>query len=126
MNIRWLWFDYVPEGIELTKEQRRWVRERTWSEVGRRWFVMLFIAVVVGTAIFLLNRSFAPESLFVAPPTILITFEISSWLFARPAVFRAIREAGVNVCPKCGYDLRGQSGDGCSECGWDTGDEALS
>ena len=47
----------------------------------------------------------------------------AGWVFARPEVFRALREVGVKVCPKCGYDLRGQSGDSCPECGWTASDD---
>ncbi len=127
MNIRWLWLNYVPDGISLTKEQRRFVTKRA-EEVVLRKIILLVCGMVVGmsTVFWLDSRHFA----FHGGTRLLLLFLVNvvcvyaiGWFFARPAVFRAIREARVNVCPKCGYDLRGQSEDRCSECGWEAGDE---
>ena len=38
-------------------------------------------------------------------------------LLMRRKVREAMRELGYEVCPGCGYDLRGGSS-GCPECGW--------
>ena len=38
-------------------------------------------------------------------------------LLMRRKVREAMRELGYNICPGCGYDLRGDSS-GCPECGW--------
>ncbi len=115
MNIRWLWLNYVPKGITLTKEQRSLVKTSVWKK-AHQYIGLAFVPVAIST-------------FFVDWPgfTILLSlygcFVAIGWVFARPTVFRAIRESGVNVCPKCGYDLRGQREQRwCPECGWDAGD----
>ncbi len=37
-------------------------------------------------------------------------------LVSRPG--RKLQHRSVGHCPKCGYDLRGDLDNGCSECGW--------
>ncbi len=128
MNIRWLWFDYVPEDISLTKAQRRRVNRRTWSAVRRKWFIVLIgglLCTLLATLLFLYStpRSLHYLSLFPLVLVIELGLVTAGWVFARPEVFRALREVGVKVCPKCGYDLRGQSGDSCPECGWTASDD---
>ena len=47
-------------------------------------------------------------------------------LFAPGIIRRTLREKRGR-CPTCGYNLRGEFGDGCSECGWNrTSQEPIS
>ncbi len=131
MNIRWLWFDYVPKGITLTKEQRRLVKKRTGKQ-AQRFLTLAIVPMFVGTFAIqwfdarYLKWAYPYLSGLATGVVIFASYAAIGWVFARPTVFRALREAFVNVCPKCGYDLRGQSEDRCPECGWDAGDEASS
>ena len=34
------------------------------------------------------------------------------------AIGRSLPQGDSHACPKCGYDLTGETGPGCSECGW--------
>ena len=118
MNIRWLWLDYVPKGITLTEEQRFLVRTSVWKN-WRQYTVLAIVPVAISTF-------FLDVPAFTIVLALYGCFVAGGWVFARPTVFRALREAFVNVCPKCGYDLRGQSEERCPECGWDAGDEGAS
>lgn len=118
MNIRWLWLDYVPKGITLTKDQRFLVRTSVWG----KWREFLVLGYVLG----MISTLFVDVPVFTILLALYGCYVAFGWVFARPTVFRALREAFVNVCPKCGYDLRGQSEDRCPECGWDAGDEGAS
>ena len=40
-----------------------------------------------------------------------------------PAARRA-RNTARGLCPECGYDLKGELGEGCPECGWNKGEGA--
>ena len=60
-------------------------------------------------------------SLMVFPAVILIGYLLVVWIWRR-GVARSLRgklvEAGVPVCLRCGYDLRGTTEPRCPECGW--------
>jgi hypothetical protein len=47
---------------------------------------------------------------------ILLTGVPTAWLFRRD--WKRGRIERAHLCPKCGYNLRGQLADGCPECGW--------
>ena len=125
MNIRWLWLDYVPNGVILSKEQRRLVSRRTWEQVRRP--LPLLLAMLLGGLMLVVlpfNAHIVVTGLLGALVP-LSCFAIVGWVFARPAVFRAVREAGVSICANCGYDLRGQVERRCPECRWEPGDEGI-
>jgi hypothetical protein len=46
-------------------------------------------------------------------------------LIPGPFVLRRMIRRRRRRCPKCGYDLRGQLGAGCPECGWNRQPEAI-
>ena len=127
MNIRWLWCDYVPNDITLTKSQRRLINERAWAEMrSGRALIFMLLVVVVGSIVavsmlhYILPASVHWLSGLTSGPLVLLNFHLSFWIFARPHVLRIVRDVGVNVCPDCGYDLIGQKGVtiSCPECGW--------
>lgn len=139
---RWLWFNHVPAGLDLTPEQearvRRLVRElgpgqRRFTPLSRRmlarmalplalvtvlftgWIVWLVVARPGGR--FLVIGNVAGIVLFNAALWVII-----AWSFNRavaPVVRRALNLAGVRVCESCGYIL-GESPrllERCPECG---------
>lgn len=49
---------------------------------------------------------------------------VGRWLIAEWRIVHAkliVRRTRRGRCPRCGYDLRGEFKDGCSECGWGRG-----
>ncbi len=51
----------------------------------------------------------------------LLWFGLLYWRFVRDEV-RRLAHRRQGRCPRCGYDLRGEFKEGCSECGWRRGD----
>jgi len=48
-----------------------------------------------------------------------VLYAIVLWmLLCGPFALRRLIRRKRGCCPKCGYDLRGELGGGCSECGW--------
>ena len=130
MNIRWLIFDYVPPGIDLTPQQRRGFRRKVKdADVRISWKTellgfMISLPLILVWIIFLyliaiaipLNGARFP--LIVAGIWVILT--ALRWRFARGATFAALREMGYDVCLSCGYWLRGLGDEvkRCPECGW--------
>ena len=145
MNLRWLWLDHVPPGIELTGAQRREVRHRSgrlraenpstmrkhgsliagvivWSIVEA---ILLLIVVLW---VFPMAQSLGPGwrlAVIIGLPLVIC---LPFWLmiamtFNRshsPFVRQALNDMGHPVCVQCGYALCGLGDDvkHCPECGW--------
>lgn len=141
---RWLWFNHVPAGLDLTAEQRaevsRRVREmgpgqRRFTPLSRRllknllpgmfallllfaaWLVWLVrgAAGVRGPWIPLLNIT----GILVFNGLIWI---VLAWSFNRavaPLVWKALNQIGIRVCEECGYivDYLPLDAQRCPECG---------
>jgi hypothetical protein len=109
---------------EAMREQRRALRTR-----GGRVRVALWIpAAVAGLAVmFWLSKMLGAQGGFLAELAVLIvmvvvmlaaSFGLWRSTYAH-AIYRSIREYGFDVCPLCGYWLRGLGEDvkHCPECG---------
>jgi len=136
----WIWPEYIHRDLPLTKQQRKAVHRdawRLWS--ANRWNIVLYvtlpafylltvffasdvggwIATSIGAPglIHKLFRAGAPFALFV------VCFVVGGAVLQRcrfaPCVYRATRRHGYDVCPNCGYWLKGlgESTDSCPECG---------
>jgi hypothetical protein len=145
MNIRWLWFDHFPRGLELSAAERTAAR-RLASQHRRqdpryrgatRKAVMLSIALILPLIfIFLawimwpfvigkvfrsqlgmiINNSLSPI-LFNGVLWLIITYV--SYRSSAPFVRRALCDLGRPVCIDCGYILTGLTAEhrNCPECG---------
>jgi len=141
---RWLWFNHVPAGLHLTKEQylevRRRVREmgpgqRRFTPMSKRMLVYLIPRLILASLIFAAwtpwwlvsvrpsGRSFvllnlAGIALFQVLLWVLIARSIN--LSIRPLVWRALNMIDVPVCESCGYILQHlprEATPNCPECG---------
>ncbi|MCI0348160.1 MAG: hypothetical protein L0Z53_01935 [Acidobacteriales bacterium] len=126
MNLRWLWFDYIDSEIDLTPQQRQEVKRRAMERCQtarptasmQRWIIgfVLFMGAIqlLGAPLFVLLP------LTVGAVGVVFVGVAYTWrgLYA-PATWSALREIGFDVCPSCGYWLRGLSHDveECPECG---------
>lgn len=142
MNLRWLWFDHIPPGIELNPAQRRQLRHRAKDlraahPSTRHKHGALIVAITTGSileaglllfvVIYVFPQARTPVgqalTIYGLPALICIPF----WLilaitFNRshsPFVRAALNEMGHPVCIACGYALRGLGAriDRCPECG---------
>jgi hypothetical protein len=135
MNLRWLWFDYVPPWAPLTGSQRRAVRRRiTAARRGSHVDPWLRLAVSIpliasysclcAMLYYLAPRQFIGMRLgpavrcgLAAACCWIIAAILAQWFFGR-RVARTLRELDFKVCAACGYDLRGSDEPGrCPECG---------
>ncbi len=139
---------YINRDLPLTKQERKAIHRAAWhlwrkdkrnfalylalpavylSTVSSvrdlaGWFATLF--EVTGLA-HKLCRAAAPVALF------LLCFFIGGAILQRfrfaPCVYQAMRRRGHDVCPRCGYWLKGLSEDveRCPECGADRPEHAL-
>lgn len=131
MNLRWLIFDNLPPGIKLTPQQRRDFRRRakdayystSWKTELPGYLISvplilgwIFFLYLIGLAIPLLNVVIVP--LVVVGMWVIITALRRP--IARRANVAALREMGYDVCPDCGYWIRGLGDEvkRCPECGW--------
>jgi hypothetical protein len=123
MNIRWLWYDYVDPALPLTLEQRLEISVRSKRMCSGREAVCMGAAVL--TIILAWYWAGTPTSGSVWLDVAL--FVASLWVFSlvvvaytrRPVVWQSLREFGYDVCPSCGYWLRGldEKVERCPECG---------
>ena len=136
----WIWPTYIYRDLPLTAQQRKAIHRDAWTLWwANKWNITLYLtlpafylltvffasdvagrlATAVGAGGFThkLLRAGAPFALlvlcFVAGGAVLQRFRFA------PCVYRATRRHGHDVCPKCGYWLKGLSEDTqrCPECG---------
>jgi ssDNA-binding Zn-finger/Zn-ribbon topoisomerase 1 len=139
MNLRWLTFDYVDPELPLSIEQRQRVRVRgLFGQYDSKRALLskpanLIVALVpafgmiLGMGVFFLF--FRGSSLFSwlgVAVAVGVQVAVTWFLLAilgkytwRPIVAAELRTFGYDVCPKCGYWLRGLGEDvrQCPECG---------
>ena len=126
MNCRWLIFDYIDPEIGLTPQQRREVNRMAMSryygvQPSQSQRIMLLVPVI-GLGILQLFRPPMWLLLSLVGACVVVAFVITAISWRRryaPVTWMALREFGVDVCPHCGYWLRGLSDDAthCPECG---------
>lgn len=142
MNLRWLFFDYTDPQLGLTRAQRRKVRERAYTlsllhkptSVGRRrWmnaaYAMIGIAAVQAPLLawIMLNQPMRWNWLVgFGVAAIVLPWVTFAWLGQytwKPHLTSALRGMGYDVCPQCGYWLRGLGDEvkHCPECGMQRG-----
>jgi hypothetical protein len=127
MNVRWLWFDHVPEALNLSRQERRNLRNAIRTDTPlplRTQFIAFFVGLPVVMAWFFLYVRFAS-----AFPLVFncLTLWLGIWicisgvnhLLSRRHTYRALVRVGYDVCLNCGYWLRGLGEDvkHCPECG---------
>jgi hypothetical protein len=126
MNLRWLSFDYIDPELELTNAQRREVTrlaiERYHAASPTKAFMPL--TMVAAAAFFALNLFGASDAVIVGVlcGAVFLGF-VGTMVFWRrvyaPATWASLRDIDFDVCPHCGYWLRGLSLEmgQCPECG---------
>jgi hypothetical protein len=139
---RWLWFNHVPAGLELSAEQcaelKRRVRQmgpeqRRFTPMSRRILVRLVPATTLLSLalacwmIWLIRAQPSTGWMIFANLMSMLAFQALLWLAIAwsinraiaPLVWRALNQGGIRVCEGCGYILdhlprdQGQ----CPECG---------
>lgn len=144
MNLRWLWLDHFPAGLELTAQQRleakkrarehRW-REPSFARANRRARRVLWVCILPLAAIFLtwwlrpLWTSWEPQGiakliLDLPSPVAFIGLQWAAIAYAAnrsnaPFIRKALGDMGMPVCIECGYILKGVAQESlrCPECG---------
>ncbi len=136
----WIWPEYINRELSLTRQERKAIHRDAWKLwLANKWNVVLYLAlpafylltvsfasgvsgrvatfIGVGGLIHKLFRAGAPFALFV------ICFFVGGAVLQRsrfaPCIHRATRQHGHDVCPKCGYWLKGLGAEihRCPECG---------
>ena len=141
MNLRWLWLDHFPAGMELTDAQRAEVKRRafehrfkdpryrrssrTFARIAWGFAVPLSLAFMVWVWLLVGVRPPFPWNGIGNVAGILL-FQASLWMgiaygLHRSSVFyvrKALCDMGLPVCIECGYILRGlEKNERCPECG---------
>lgn len=122
---RWLLFDYIPPEIELWPRERKAIRGAVRSHkvpLSREgWHRHLLAFVVLGGLIallFVFRRAFMPMPPL---PIVLVAVWLVNAVVYGPdrarRTYQELRERGFDVCPECGFWLRGAASDVCPECG---------
>jgi hypothetical protein len=134
MNLRWLWFDYVPREIQLDASQRtdlahtmRWHHHWNWTQSLAFALVLAAIIAVNIWAMGPIVRLIPALSSSVVSIILRILSAVVAWVTvawirrsnAEPATAQALRELGFDMCIECGYWLRDLRADqsSCPECG---------
>ncbi|QOJ17266.1 MAG: hypothetical protein HRU76_06620 [Phycisphaeraceae bacterium] len=139
---RWMWFNHVPEGIDLSPDQvarvKRLVRDmgpgrKRYSNMSRRMVVRLVPGMLAITGLFLwwmlwFVGSIPPGGTAAALLVAgilgynLLLWVVIAWSINRavaPLVWRALNRIGIRVCEGCGYILQNlpEATPRCPECG---------
>ena len=141
---RWLWFNHIPAGLDLTPQQKAEVaqRVRAMGPDQRRFTPMsrrILLRIVPGTAILSLlftiwitwfasaARQMGTPAMVTANVLGIILFQLLMWAVIAwsinraiaPLVWRALNQVGIRVCEGCGYVLEYHPEDAntCPECG---------
>ncbi|MGI9013565.1 MAG: hypothetical protein ACR2GY_04865 [Phycisphaerales bacterium] len=140
----WLFGNHIPQGLELSHEQRADVRklvremgpnQRRFTPTSKRMLVylmprLLVLSLVSYAWILWLVRARPAGATFAILNTIgIIAFQVCLWvsiarslyLASRPLVLRALNRLEIPVCEACGYILQHLPAHtaNCPECGYD-------
>jgi hypothetical protein len=141
VTFRWLWFDFIPPELELTRQQR-WrirrcaahLRPKSRSDpVNRkahRYYVRIYVPIMALYFLLLIcgalvdSRAIRDRWVLFGIPTMLTAIWVGT-AYGRgkthmPFICQALRDSGYDVCPNCTYLLFGLSDEvsRCPECGW--------
>jgi ssDNA-binding Zn-finger/Zn-ribbon topoisomerase 1 len=133
------WPTYINRHLLLTRRERREIHREAWTGWAKnRWNIVLYLflpmAYLVGLttardAAGMIGAWFGASGLsFKIVRTLglllyaALCFFVGGAIFQRyrfaPLVYRALRRHGYDVCPKCGYWLKGLEAETrCPECG---------
>ncbi len=140
LSMSWIWPTYVDRELPLTKEQRKAIHRDAWRLWMRnRWNFLIYLTLpisyvfVLPVARDLMGRlaswagvggmGYKSVRAFTIFAITIAFFVLGGAVFQRfrfaPLVYRVTRRHGHDVCPKCGYWLRGLNDDvkRCPECG---------
>jgi len=141
MNLRWLWYNHVPPGVELTQDQEREMRRRIKTIRRAKPFMANVVATLVAAfggagvtaALFGIGMHYLvrhrPAGITYAVDVVTITLGYMILLqvviaaaigrYSAPFVRAALNEMGIPVCMKCGYNLDHLQSNAstCPECG---------
>jgi hypothetical protein len=141
---RWLWFDHVPAGVDLTTHERLELKSRsrelrnahpsTMHKHGSliasiiAWSILeSALLLIVILWVFPMSQTFGPVGRYAVIIGLPLIICLPFWLmiamaFNRshaPFVRQALNDMGHAVCVDCGYGLQGLRGESkhCPECG---------
>ena len=141
MNLRWLWLDHFPPGMELTVEQRvaamKRAREHRKQEQNYRGTALqtmrVYVFMVVPLTVLFVLWVFALISwrlgvvwyvaslvtgILVFNGLIWLCLALSMYRTRGPYVRKALNDMNLPVCVDCGYILAGiGENEQCPECG---------
>lgn len=132
MNLRWLWMDHVPPGLDLTYEQRSQVRklayrhryargklQETDMAFGKAMQPFVWMGIAVWAASLLLPPVFSMFAIVVMVISMAMLALYHYHRTYRVHVYQALCDLGLEVCPRCGYALHACGADtaACPECG---------
>lgn len=142
MNLRWLWFDHIPHGVDLTPQERAELKRTSrhlqsahpstshkhgsliTAVIG--WSILESLVLLVAIFYFMpMMRSGTMQAVGIVG--LLLVICVPFWIMIALAfnrshatfVRQALNDMGHPVCMKCGYVLKGL-GDlvhRCPECG---------
>ncbi|MHC4767432.1 MAG: hypothetical protein ACYTEI_01815 [Planctomycetota bacterium] len=134
-----LWPSYMDPHLSLTRQQRKEVHREAWRRwAANKWNLVLYLLLPVayllglgvtrdaaGTVAWLLGAGGLLVGMSRALGMLLwavLCFVVGGAVIQRyrfaPLVYAALRRHGYDVCPKCGYWLKGLKDETrCPECG---------
>lgn len=133
MNLRWLWLNYIPPELGLTRAQRRQVnrRARLYHAPRRLTIALLGCAAALSflfmfPVVKIIGRAFAPPFSHLVELVVTVGTGILYWSLIAGAqrhtggiaVREALLDMGYRLCRRCGYWLRSSDHAAtCTECG---------
>lgn len=125
----WVYMVLCPELRRLeTSQQRREAVHRTKVAIAKSpWFIVQFVGFLVLAMMGykVLKWAVLPDVVHLVLYTLGVMMAyilVFSWTYCRKVrelVRRELNRQGIRVCIYCGYDIRGQMGARCPECGRD-------